>query len=89
MKPCLMRSFVFILCIFPFFKRAAAQISFGPEVGFTASGLYNDNDVYAGVNLHVGATAHFQLTDFLAVRPSLLFKTVVCHCLIILMKTIL
>ncbi|MGN6352225.1 MAG: porin family protein [Parafilimonas sp.] len=52
-----------------------AQVSVGPEIGFTASGLYNDNDIYAGLNYHAGVTAHFQLTDFLAIRPSLLFKT--------------
>ena len=72
----LMRWAIFALCVLPFCKKAQAQVSVGPEVGFTAAGLYNEeSDVYAGVNLHVGATAHFQLTDFLAVRPSLLFKT--------------
>jgi len=76
MKTTLMRWAIFALCILPFCKKAQAQVSVGPEVGFTAAGLYNEeSDVYAGVNLHVGATAHFQLTDFLAVRPCLLFKT--------------
>jgi hypothetical protein len=48
---------------------------YGPSAGFTAAGLYtNDNNVYAGVNGQVGATAHFQITDFLAVRPSVLYR---------------
>lgn len=55
-------------------SKTQAQVSVGPEIGFTASGLYNDNDIYAGLNYHAGVTAHFQLTDFLAIRPSLLFK---------------
>jgi hypothetical protein len=76
MKTMLMRWAIFALSVLPFCKKAQAQVSVGPEVGFTAAGLYSDeSDVYAGINLHVGATAHFQLTDFLAVRPSLLFKT--------------
>ncbi len=53
-----------------------SQVSVGPEIGFTASGLYDeDADAYAGVNVHGGATVHFQLNHFLAVRPSILFKT--------------
>ena len=52
-----------------------AQVSVGPEAGFTASGLYDqDANTYAGVNYQVGATAHFQLNHFLAVRPSVLFR---------------
>lgn len=53
-----------------------AQVTIGPEVGFAASGLYSDEeDLYAGFNWHIGGTAHFQLNNFLAVRPSLLFKS--------------
>lgn len=75
MKTTLMRWAISALCIL-FFCKTHAQISIGPEVGFTAAGLYDEeSNVYAGINLHVGATAHFQVTDFLAVRPSLLFKT--------------
>lgn len=55
---------------------ASAQVSVGPEIGFTASGLYTeDADTYAGVNWHAGATAHLQLNHFLAVRPSVLFRS--------------
>lgn len=55
---------------------AQITVSVGPEAGFTASGLYtNDqNDVYAGLNGHVGGTAHIQFGRFLALRPSVLFK---------------
>ena len=64
------------LFVFPLNNYVNAQVSVGPEVGFTAAGLYNDeSDVYAGINVHAGATAHIQLGNFLAVRPSLLFKT--------------
>ena len=56
--------------------KANAQVTIGPEVGFTASGLYSsESDVFAGINLQGGVTAHLQVADFLAVRPSLLFKT--------------
>ncbi|HEX5152520.1 MAG TPA: porin family protein [Parafilimonas sp.] len=71
-----MRWAICALCILPFCKKAQAQVTVGPEVGFTAAGLYDEeSNVYAGINLHVGATAHLQVTDFLAVRPSLLYKT--------------
>src|SRR5678815_919152 len=76
MKTTLMRWAICALCILPFCKKTQAQVSIGPEVGFTAAGLYDEeSNVYAGINLHVGATAHLQVTNFLAVRPSLLFKT--------------
>jgi hypothetical protein len=75
MKTVLMRWVICTLSIFLFCKKNQAQLSIGPEAGFSAAGLYNSEDVYAGVNLHIGATAHFQINDFLAVRPSLLFKT--------------
>ncbi|WP_290796494.1 porin family protein [Flavihumibacter sp. UBA7668] len=59
-----------------FSSASFAQISVGPELGFTASGLYDqDADTYAGANIHGGVTAHFQLNHFLAVRPSVLFRT--------------
>jgi hypothetical protein len=57
-------------------KSAHAQVSVGPEVGFTAAGLYSsEEDVYAGLNGHFGFTAHIQLGNFLAVRPSILFRS--------------
>ncbi|KYP14204.1 porin family protein [Flavihumibacter sp. CACIAM 22H1] len=77
MKNNLSKKLLIAGCAFLIFStRSSAQISVGPEAGFTASGLYDqDAETYAGVNIHVGATAHFQLNHFLAVRPSLLFKT--------------
>lgn len=64
------------LCIFAL-NSAHAQVStsFGPEVGFAASGLYNDAaDVTAGIHGHLGGTAHIQFGRFFAVRPSVLLK---------------
>lgn len=76
MKKLLRKSVVAVLCVFPFCKQVQAQVSVGPEAGFSAAGLYsNEDDVYAGVNVHAGATAHIQLGSFFAIRPSLLFKT--------------
>ena len=71
-------TFTFIIlvnCLFLFTTQSDAQVMFGPSAGFTAAGLYtSDNNVYAGINGQIGATAHFQITDFLAVRPSLLYR---------------
>lgn len=64
------------LCVF-FLQKAQAQteVTYGPEVGFMAAGLYdNEETIYAGVNLHIGGTAHIQLGNYFAVRPSLLFR---------------
>lgn len=61
--------------------QAQVSVSTGPEIGFTASGIYadeyssSDPDIFAGVNGHFGATAHIQFWNFLAIRPSVLFKT--------------
>src|ERR1700712_4894667 len=75
MKKFTFQFFILANCLFLFITQSDAQVMVGPSAGFTAAGLYtNNNDVYAGVNGQVGATAHFQLTDFLAVRPSVLYK---------------
>lgn len=65
------------LCMLALTKtQAQITTSFGPEVGFAASGLYTDEeDLQAGINVHVGGTAHIQFGRFFAVRPSVLFKT--------------
>ncbi|HTN08934.1 porin family protein [Agriterribacter sp.] len=55
--------------------RAQVQLSIGPEAGFSAAGLYSaDDDVFAGINGHFGGTLHLQFGNYLAVRPSVLFK---------------
>ena len=59
MKTIAMRWAIFALCILPFCT-TKAQVAIGPEVGFTAAGIYNEEDVYAGINLHIGATAHIR-----------------------------
>lgn len=75
MQTTLMRWAIYALCILPS-SQINAQVTFGPEAGFTAAGLYSDaDDLYAGINWHIGGTAHFQVNNFLAVRPSLLFKS--------------
>jgi hypothetical protein len=75
MKKFTFRLFIVASCLFLFITQSDAQVMVGPSAGFTAAGLYtNNNDVYAGVNGQVGVTAHFQITDFLAVRPSVLYK---------------
>lgn len=75
MKTITFRFIILINCLFLFSTQSDAQVMFGPSAGFTAAGLYtSDNNVYAGVNGQIGATAHFQITDFLAVRPSVLYK---------------
>ena len=75
MKKFTFQFFILANCLFLFITQSDAQVMVGPSAGFTAAGLYtNNNDVYAGVNGQVGVTAHFQLTDFLAVRPSVLYK---------------
>jgi hypothetical protein len=67
-----------LICIL-FSSASQAQVSatYGPEVGFTASGMFDDytEDLYAGLNVHAGATAHLQIGNFFAVRPSVLFQT--------------
>lgn len=68
----------FMACSLVVFKQSNAQVSasFGPEIGFTASGLYDeDADVQAGLHGHIGGTAHIQFGRFFAVRPSVLFRT--------------
>ncbi len=71
-------AFPFIILVnflFLFTTQTDAQVMVGPSAGFTAAGLYTkDADLYAGVNGQVGVTAHFQITDFLAVRPSVLYR---------------
>jgi hypothetical protein len=75
MKKFTFRFFIIVHCVFLFTTQSDAQVMVGPSAGFTAAGLYtNNDDVYAGVNGQVGVTAHFQITDFLAVRPSVLYK---------------
>jgi len=75
MKKFTPRFFILANCLFLFITQSDAQIMVGPSAGFAAAGLYtNNSDVYAGVNGQVGVTAHFQITDFLAVRPSILYK---------------
>lgn len=56
---------------------AQATVTYGPELGFTASGLYDksNEDIYAGLHVHGGVTAHVQVGGFFAIRPSLLFQT--------------
>jgi hypothetical protein len=55
MKKLLRKFAVVLLFVLPFCKQAQAQVSVGPEVGFTAAGLYsNEDDVYAGINVHAG-----------------------------------
>ena len=72
---------LFLASSFLFFisKNSSAQVtaSYGPELGFTASGLYDHygEEVTAGLHIHAGATAHFQIGEFFAVRPSLLIQT--------------
>jgi hypothetical protein len=69
------RCITFVLCLIFLTIQSEAQITYGPEAGFTAAGLYTSrSDVYAGINGHVGFTAHFQVTDFLGVRPSILYR---------------
>jgi hypothetical protein len=76
MKKLLRKSVPALLFIFTFFKQVHAQVSVGPEVGFTAAGLYsNEQDVYAGLDGHFGLTAHIPLGNFLAVRASILFRS--------------
>jgi hypothetical protein len=76
MKKLLRKFAVALLFVLTFCKPAEAQVSVGPEVGFTAAGLYsNEEDIYAGLNGHFGVTAHIQLGNFLAVRPSILFRS--------------
>ncbi|HET7000645.1 MAG TPA: outer membrane beta-barrel protein [Puia sp.] len=66
---------ILVNCLFVFNTQSNAQVMFGPSAGFTAAGLYtNDDNVYAGINGQIGATVHFQITDFLAVRPSVLYR---------------
>src|SRR5579872_1669600 len=75
MKKIAFRFAILVYCLFLFSTQSDAQVMVGPSAGFTAAGLYtNNNDVYAGINGQIGATAHFQITDFLAVRPSVLYK---------------
>jgi hypothetical protein len=64
------------LCLLAFTQtKAQVTTSFGPEVGFAASGLYDDDaDVQAGIHGHVGGTAHFQFGRFFAIRPSVLLR---------------
>lgn len=56
--------------------KAQVQLSAGPEIGFTAAGIYSaDDDVFAGINGHFGGTLHLQFGNYFAVRPSVLFKS--------------
>jgi hypothetical protein len=75
MKTIAFQFIILVNCLFLFSTQSDAQVMFGPSAGFTAAGLYtSDNNVYAGINGQIGATAHFQITDFLAVRPSVLYR---------------
>ncbi|MGN6494920.1 MAG: porin family protein [Agriterribacter sp.] len=54
---------------------AQVEVTAGPEAGFTAAGLYtDDDDVYAGINGHFGGTARIQFGNHFAIRPSVLLK---------------
>ncbi len=75
MKKIVYKLTILFPCLFLLLAQSDAQITYGPEAGFTAAGLYtSSSDVYAGVNGHVGFTAHFQVNDFLAIRPSVLYR---------------
>ena len=66
---------ILVPCLFFLTAKSDAQITVGPVAGFTAAGLYtSSSDVYAGVGGHAGFTAHFQINDFLGVRPSILYR---------------
>lgn len=56
--------------------KAQVQVSAGPEVGFTAAGLHieEDDEIFAGANLHFGGTARIQFGKHFAIRPSVLLK---------------
>jgi hypothetical protein len=77
MKTLLSLSLALFCLLFSSNTQAQVSTSFGPEIGFTASGLYDkyNEEVTAGLHIHAGATAHIQIGDFFAVRPSLLFQT--------------
>jgi hypothetical protein len=70
-------SLSFFLLSVSLISNAQVSATYGPEVGFTASGLYDsyNSEISAGVNVHFGGTAHIQVGDFFAVRPSVLFQT--------------
>ena len=78
MKNCFKFLSLPVLCIL-FSASSHAQVSAtcGPEVGFSASGIYDSysEDIHAGVFVHGGATAHIQIGGFFAVRPSILVQT--------------
>ncbi|HRO47479.1 porin family protein [Agriterribacter sp.] len=76
MKKANLKLLVVIICItLTTAAKAQVQLSAGPEVGFTAAGIYSaDDDVFAGINGHFGGTLRLQFGNYLAVRPSVLFK---------------
>ncbi len=69
----------------PFLSKAQVNVSFGPEVGFSIPTLrivYENNPIaqdvnYVGGAYHVGAAAHVQIGDWLAVRPAVFYKGIV------------
>jgi hypothetical protein len=76
-----MKRFLYFIPIafFSFFiavtARAQVAVTFGPEAGFSASGLnYVDEDFMMGIGVHGGGTAHIQLGRSFAIRPSVLLK---------------
>ncbi|MBX3242307.1 MAG: PorT family protein [Chitinophagaceae bacterium] len=75
MKHTIYRLLLAAVCMTGATQTQGQQISVGPELGFTASGVYYSQDeLYAGLNGHIGATAHLQFGRFFAIRPSLLYK---------------
>jgi hypothetical protein len=66
-----------VICLlFSIAGQAQVTTKFGPEVGFAASGLYDNysEEVKAGITFQGGGTAHIQFGRFFAVRPSVLVK---------------
>lgn len=75
MKKITFQFIILVNFLFLFSTQSDAQVMVGPSAGFTAAGLYTqDASVFAGINGQIGVTAHFQVTDFLAVRPSVLYR---------------
>ena len=65
----------FLSVLFSITARAQVTATFGPEAGFSVSGLnYIDEDFMMGIGVHGGGTAHIQLGRSFAIRPSVLLK---------------
>ena len=67
----------FLCFLFSTASQAQVSATYGPEIGFTAAGLYDsyNDEVVAGLHVHGGVTAHLQIGDFFAVRPSVLLQS--------------